>query len=283
MPLKVNTNTPAIAAQNIGRLHKLFLERNTQQLSSGKRLVTASVAPADLAISQTMRAQIGGVERALSNVQDTISLGRVAEGTLSNQTQIIGRMRDVAIQASNSATLTDQQRNILNQEFQTLNAELTRAGQATTFNTKPLLTDVAGQEFGTQTAQVGPETGQQLDITLNASTAATLGATGNELALQDISTTTGAQNAITAIDNALQEIVGQRVNIGVTENRLSSITNTLNEQRINTLAANSRIEDMNMAEGITNRTKSMLLGGINLSMMAQANAQNVGVLNLLGA
>ncbi|MEW6200573.1 MAG: flagellin [bacterium] len=264
-------------ALNAFRINSLLMQQNLAQLSSGQRIVSAGIDPSGLAISQLMRSQIGGTEQAIYNAQDTINLQRTAEATLSSQTAVLGRMRDLSVRAANEATMTTADRSRLNQEFQSLNQELTRMGEANTFNTKQLTSAVT--PYGTQAAQVGPDTGaeNQIDVTINPSTAATLGTAG-----EDISTVAGAQNAISAIDTALQTVSTQRANLGINENRFTYAVDELSMARINLAAARSRISDLNMAAAITERVRLSILGNTSLAALTQANAQTTGISNLLG-
>ncbi|MEW5945125.1 MAG: flagellin [bacterium] len=286
MPLGIQgvTGSNSLFALNMLRLQGVGMQRNLAQLSSGQRIPFAFIDPSGLALSQGFRAQIGGTEQAIYNAQDTVNLARTAEATLGNQTEILGRMRDVSVRAANEATMTDADRARLNQEFQSLSAELTRAGEASTFNTKQLTSEA--NPFGTQAAQVGPNAGaeNQIDVTVNPSTANTLGneGIGEQVAAQDVTTAANARDAITAIDNALAEISTQRAGLGITENRLNYSVNDLSAQRINLAAANSRIADTDFAEAITENTKLGILGQMRVAILAQANAQPGAMLNLLG-
>jgi flagellin len=277
--------TSSLFAQNALRTTGLAISLTTAQLSSGNRLVNAAVDASGLAMSQFMRAQLGGMDQAINNAQDTVNLTQTAGSTLSNQQEILGSMRDLAVRSANSATLTPQDQATLNNEFQSLNAELTRSGQASSFNGKQLTTDVPGQQYGTQQAQVGPNAtaNDQISVTINPSTAATLNAaTPNQMSIQDISTTAGAQGAITAIDQAISQVSNQQASLGVQQNVLQYQTNDLENNRINVAAANSRIADTNFASAITEQTTNLLLQKVSMAALSQTNAQAFGVLKLLG-
>ncbi|HOX28735.1 MAG TPA: flagellin [bacterium] len=271
-------STSSLFAQNALRVNSLLLSRTTSQLSSGNRLINAGIDPSGLAMSMMFRSQIGGTEQAIYNTQDAVNLTRTAESTLNTQGEILGRMRDISIRSANDATLTAQDRTRLNNEFQSLNAELDRTGEASQFNTKQLTSAV--NPYGTKQVQATPDnnTAANPTVTINSSTSATLGTAG-----QDISSVAGAQNAITAIDTAMQNVANQQVNLGTTENLLQYRTNDLEAMRINMSASNSTLADLDFAQAITEHTKGTMLSKFAVAAIAQSNAQGLGVLKLLGA
>lgn len=282
MPLGIGTtNTTTLFALNALRVNQLQSQTLAAQLSSGNRLPFAGIDPSALAISQGFRSMISGTDQAIYNAQDNISLTQTADAALSSQTEILGRMRDLAVGAANDATLTQQDRNIMNNEFQAYNAELTRQGQATTYNTKPLTTDVAGQQFGTQATQVTAENNpaaSNIPVTINPSTAATLGT--NAL---DLTTGANAQTALTQIDTALAQVSNQRAALGVNQNQFTYATNELNTERINLTGSYSTLADMNMAAGLSEQARLSLLQNTGIAMLSATNANAYGVLKLLGA
>jgi len=267
----------SLFAQNAIRLNSLLVSKASAQLSSGNRLVSASIDPSAIAISAQFRSQIGGTEQAIYNSQDAINLTRTADATLGSQEETLLRMRDIAVRANNDATLTADDKARLNAEFQSLNTQLTQTGEAANFNTKQLTSAV--NPYGTQTVQTTADNNPaaQSSVTINSSTAATLGTAG-----QDLTVAGGPGNAITAIDNALSTIANQRASLGVTENSLNYTTNDLEAQRINMAAANSRIADTDIAATMTEFTKGLMLNKFGLAMLAKTNAQGAGVLKLMG-
>lgn len=272
------SNSQSLFAMNVLRLNNLSMQTNLAQLSSGKRIAFAGIDPSGLAISQGFRSQMGGTDQAIYNAQDTINLTRTADSTLSKQTEILGRMRDLGVRAANEATLTSADQARIDQEYQALNTELTRLGETSNFNTKQLTSDV--NQYGTQAAQVGPNatTNDQVDVTIDPSTANTLGTTGS-----DVTTRANALDAIDRVDAALEDISNQRTNLGVTENRLKYTVDDLNTSRINLAASNSRIADTDFARAISENVKISLLAQTGLAALSQINAQPMGVLKLLGA
>jgi len=270
--------TSSLFAINVMRVNSLLTSRASAQLSSGNRLVWGSVDPSGLAISAVFRGQIGGTTQAIYNTQDAVNLARTADATLGSQSEVLGRMRDIAVRAANDATLTDADRARLNAEYQALNDELTRSGEAATFNTKQLTS--AANPYGTQSVQGTPDNqpGANPEVTINPSTAATLGTD-----VTDVTTGANARAAISAIDQAMSDVANQRSRLGTTENALNYRANDLEAQHINMSAANSRIADTDFAMTISELTKGMLLNRIGISALSQAKAQAFGVLKLLGA
>jgi len=269
------TKASSLFAQNALRVNSLLLNQTNGQLATGKRLYFAGIDPSGIAISQQFRSQIGGTEQAIYNTQDAINLTRTADSTLSAQSSVLGRMRDVAVRASNEATLTDADRTRLNDEFQSLKDELTRLGESSSFNTKQLTSEA--NPYGSQDVQATPDNnpGANPDVTIDASTANALG-----LAASDVSTTGGAQTAIDDIDAALEQVSNNRANLGVTENVLQYRTNDLSWQRINMSAANSRIADTDFAQTIAEYTRGLLTSKIGIAALAASNTQSGGLLKL---
>ena len=278
--------TSNLFSLNAMRVQTNKLSTSLAQLASGSRLVNAAIDPSGLAISNGFRAQLGGIDQAVYNAQDAISVTRTADSALDTQGDILNRMRDLSVRASNDATLNDSDRARLNTEFQSLSAELNRQGRSTSFNTKQLTTDAPGQTYGTQAAQVGPNNGtnNQIAVTIDASTADTLGGgAGNKISDLDISTTAGAQNAIDVVSQAIDQVSSQRAALGVKEKTLDYAINDLSAQRINMSAANSRIADTNMAEAFTSATTSKLLQQVSMATLSQNKAQAWGILKLIGS
>ena len=273
-------NASSLFALNALRVNQTRDQILQAQLSSGNRLTRASVDPSGLAISQGFRSMISGTDEAMYNAQTSSNMIQTADSTLSSQTEVLGRMRDLAVRASNDATLTQADRDRMNTEFQAYNSELDRSGRSSSYNGKQLTTDAAGgTPYGTQAAQVGPDNqaSSAINVTVSQSTSATLGTNA-----QDLTSGTNARNAISALDTAIQNISTQRSNLGVTESRLNSTVNDLAVQRINLSGANSSIADMNMAEGVVASMRNKLLQNTGIAMLSATNAQAYGVLKLMG-
>lgn len=273
-------NNSSLFAMNAMRLHNSTLLRTSAQLSSGNRLVFSSIDPSGLAIASAFSAQIGGISQAIYNTQDTANLTRTADTVLGNQQDVLLGMRDLAVRAANDATLSPADQARLDNEFQSLKAQLDQSGQSATYNTKKLTTDVAGETYGTQTAQVSPNTGagSTLDVTINPSTAATLGIGGS-----DVTNAANAMQAISDIDTALSRVSDQRASLGATENRLNFTQNDLYSQQINASASLSSIADTDIASTIMERNNSLLLNQFAIAALSQSKAQAFAVSRLLGA
>jgi flagellin len=267
----------SLFAQNALRANSLLVTQKMGQLSSGNKLVSAGISPSDLAISASFKAQIGGIEQATYNVQDAGSMVNTADATLANQGDVLGRMRDIAVRSANDATLTDADRTRLNSEYQSLNTELTRSGEAATFNTKQLTSQA--NPYGTQAVQATPDNQPAANptVTINSSTANTLNTD-----VTDVTTGGNARKAIDVIDTAMKDVANQRANLGSTANVLQNTENDLATQSINMSAANSRIADTEFASTISDLTKGILLDKLGIAMLSQAHNQSKGVLNLLG-
>ncbi|WP_299953782.1 flagellin [uncultured Modestobacter sp.] len=271
MGLSVNTNVAAMNAYRNLSVTDGQMSKSLEKLSSGFRINRAADDAAGLAISEGLRSQIGGLKVASRNAQDGISVVQTAEGALTETHSILQRMRDLAVQASNDGSLSDDDKAKANAEFTQLSAELNDIATKTTFNGTKLLD-------GTYTAksfQVGSNSGEQLNVTIAAMDATTLGATG------DISTLAGAQTAIDALDAAIGTVSTTRADLGATQNRLEHKINNLNATVENLSASESRIRDTDMAQEMTNFSRTQILSQAGTAMLAQANQSTQGLLSLL--
>lgn len=245
--------------------------KNIEKLSSGYRINRAGDDAAGLAISEKMRGQIRGLDMASKNADDGISLIQTAEGALNETHAILQRMRELAVQSA-SDTNTDADRQELQKEVSALREEITRISDTTEFNTKKLLN--------------GSSSNLTIHIGANASQTLTIGfadadATALSIASSDISTQTGANAAITSFDDAIKEISSRRAQMGAVQNRLEHTINNLNVTSENLTAAESRIRDVDMAKEMMSYTKNNILTQAAQAMLAQANMQPQGVLQLL--
>ncbi|HPN93247.1 MAG: Flagellin [bacterium ADurb.Bin236] len=271
----VNTNISGLIGLNNLRLTNLGLQTSLERLSSGLRINHASDDPSGLAIAKGMEAQIGGIRTAVQNAEDGINLIRTADGSLSETQDILLRMRDLSVRAANEATLTSADLTRLDNEFQSLVAELDRKADAVTFNTKNLFN---GDFAGGQVLQIGPDNAAtyQLTVTIQSlSSAAGLGLG------DDLTTLANAQAAITAVQSALDIVSDIRANLGIQERRLGHIIDDLKAADINISAAKSRIYDADMAVEISEFTRLQILQQSGTAILAQANAQPQSVLQLL--
>ncbi|MFN3454528.1 MAG: flagellin [Pseudobdellovibrio sp.] len=277
MGLRIATN---VAAMNAGKnLYGLSNQQKTSmaRLSSGYRINQASDDAAGLAISETLRAQIRGLKQANRNANDGISLVQVAEGGLSEMSNMLIRLRELGVQAA-SDTISDNERNLTNIEYQQLKEEIRRVSESTKFNGTSLL-DGSG---GVLDIQVGTQNNAQNDrISFKSNeTNATL----DSLQLMDanVQTKLSAQESLAKIDFAINSVNSMRANLGAFQNRLQSTSENLATFEENYSAANSRIRDADIAEESTQLAKNTVLMQAATAVLGQANTQSQLALKLLG-
>jgi flagellin len=272
----INTNVMALNAQNNLNNTKMDMATSVQRLSSGLRINSAKDDAAGLAISERMLSQIKGMNVAIRNSNDAISLAQTADGALGQVSASLQRMRELAVQSVN-ATNGSSDRSNMNAEYSQLQAEITRVLGATQFNGTNILSSGAG----TLTFQVGANTTDTIALSttqLDTNTTIT-GATST--ASSDITTATGATSAITAIDAALTKINAERANYGADENRFSSVIQSLQVAVQNQADSRGRIVDADYAAETSNLTRSQILQQAGTAMLAQANQLPQSVLKLL--
>ena len=248
------------------------LQKSTEKLSSGYKINRAGDDAAGLSISEKMRSQIRGLNKASSNAQDGISLIQVAEGALNETHSILQRMNELATQAAND-TNTSVDRTAIKNEMDQLTSEINRIQSTTQFNTMNLLDG----SFTSKNLQVGALSGQTIKISVTKMSASNIGVSG--LA---VSSNVKAGEAMSKIQLAIQSVSSQRSKLGAIQNRLEHTINNLNTTSENTSAAESRIRDTDMASEMVEYSKNNILQQAGQSMLAQANQANHGVLSLLG-
>ena len=248
------------------------LSKSTEKLSSGYKINRAGDDAAGLSISEKMRSQIRGLNKASSNAQDGISLIQVAEGALNETHSILQRMNELATQAAND-TNTSTDRTAIQQEVDQLTSEINRIQSTTQFNTMNLLDGT----FTGKNLQVGSLSGQSIGISISNMNAASLGVSGLK-----VSSFSQAGAAMTAIQTAIDTVSTQRSKLGALQNRLEHTINNLDTTAENTQSAESRIRDTDMASEMVQYSKNNILSQAGQSMLAQANQSNQGVLSLLG-
>ncbi|MBX9954268.1 MULTISPECIES: flagellin Hag [Peribacillus] len=276
--------------------------KSMEKLASGMRINRAGDDAAGLAISEKMRGQIRGLDQASRNSQDAISLIQTAEGALNETTDILQRMRELATQAATDTNTTND-RGEIQKEMDSLTSEINRIGNTTEFNTQKLLNgskDTATAGTGLQ-FQIGANENQSLTLEIGDMRAAALGLTGTagdtgftaangvsdgtnstpgEAGL-DVSTAANASAAITAIQGAIDTVSAERSKLGANQNRLEHTINNLGTSSENLTAAESRVRDTDMAKTMMEQTKNSILAQASQAMLAQANQQPQGVLQLL--
>ena len=284
----INTNVMALTAHR--NLSKVGINQSkaNNRLASGKKINTAADDAAGLAISDKMKSQIRGLDMASKNAEDATSLIQTAEGSLSEVTNMIQRIRELTVQAANDTNTQDDRKKI-NAEVQQLKTEINEIAQRTEFNKRKLTTGAFSASSTNLFFQVGANSGQSLKLNIGAMDATSLGVadiTSRFSALANSASGAGAGTAfsdlIGGLDTALSTIATQRANLGANQNRLEYTINNLNVSSENLSAANSRIEDADMAKEMMRLTSANVLQQAATSMLAQANQAPNNITQLLG-
>jgi len=274
MAINIQTNYAALSAQkNLGQNQKL-LAGSFQRLSSGYRVNSAADDAAGLAISESMKSQIRSYTVAQRNASDAQSMAQTAEGALGDVHDIMGRMRELAMQSSNG-DLGDTDRGYINTEFQALQSEVTRIQDSAKFNGKQLINATPA----TTTFQVG------LNNTASDQIAVTFGGvklTAITANTTDLSTAAGALAALGTIDTAIQNVSTARSNFGTAMNRMDFATSNIQTMQLNITAANSRIRDVDVAAETANLSRNQVLTQAGTAVLAQANQIPQLALSLIG-
>ncbi|GED20748.1 flagellin N-terminal helical domain-containing protein [Kurthia gibsonii] len=269
--MRIQHNIAALNThRNLGA-NQTAASKNLEKLSSGFKINRAGDDAAGLAISEKMRGQISGLNMASKNAQDGISLIQTAEGALNETHSILQRMRELAVQSSNDTNVAED-RTAIQAEVDQLASEITRIATDTEFNTQNLLSG----GFSAKAFHIGANSGQTISLSIDAMDADTLA-----VSALDLKTQSGAEKAITTINDAIETVSTQRSNLGAVQNRLEHTINNLGATSENLTAAESRIRDTDMAAEMMAFTKNNILSQAAQSMLAQANQQPQGVLQLL--
>ncbi len=272
MSLTVNTNIASLTAQRNLVGTNRALQTSMARLSSGLRINSAKDDAAGLALSDKMTAKIRGMNQAVRNANDGISMAQVAEGAVQESTNLLQRMRELAVQAANGTYGTDE-RASLNDEFTQLQAEITRIADTTEFNGK----DVLQGGLSGITFQVGADAGQKITLNVTGS----FGASGLGVNALSVTTMSAASGAITAIDTALGSVDTFRGKLGAVQSRLESTVSNLMNISENVSAARSRITDADFAAETANLTRAQILQQAGVAMLSQANTIPQAALALL--
>jgi len=277
MPQTINTNLQSLNAQRNLNTSQMSLSTSMQRLSSGLRVNSAKDDAAGLAIAERMNAQVRGMNVAVRNANDGISLAQTAEGAIGKVGEMLQRMRELAVQSANATNGVDDRGN-LDAEFKQLGAEITRTIGATKFNGLAILgTDATTSGF---TFQVGANSGETVGVTTaNLSTNGTITAVAGASAT--IGTVTDSNAALANIDAALTTVNSERALYGAVQNRFDAIVGTLQVAAENQAAARGRIMDADFASETANLSRAQILQQAGTAMVAQANALPQGVLALL--
>jgi flagellin len=276
--MRVQHNMTALNANRQLGITVNDVAKSTEKLSSGYRVNRAGDDAAGLTISEKMRGQIRGLQRASKNAQDGVSLIQTAEGALNEIHSVVQRMRELTVQASNDTNVSSD-RSAIAQELNRLTSEIDRIASQTEFNTMKLLNG----GFTNKCLQVGANASQLMGISIKSMTASGLGvkvtAIGNVVST---STATQITKLISTIDTALNTVSTQRSALGAIQNRLEHTIANADNVAENTQAAESRIRDVDMADEMVKFSKNNILQQAGQSMLAQANQATQGVLSLLG-
>ncbi len=277
MGMRVSTNITAINAQRNLVGSQRVIQNSMAQLASGSRINKAADDAAGLAISEGLKSQLRSGHQAARNANDGISMIQTGEGGLNEISNIITRLRELAIQGA-SDTVGDTERGFLNKEVQQLKSEIDRIANVTTWGTTKLL-DGNSPQFDFQVGLYGEAQDNRItwDPSMNNATL-----DGLELSSIDYSNKSGAQDALAELDSAQSNVNGMRANLGALQNRMNSTVDNLMNQYENLSAANSRIRDTDVALSSSEMTRNNILLQAGVSTMAQANSMNAVALKLIG-
>lgn len=294
MALYVNTNTSSLNAQRQLMNSGNTLNTSFQRLSSGMRINSAADDAAGLQISNRLTSQINGLNQAVRNANDGISLAQTAEGAMDETTNMLQRMRTLAVQSANGSN-TDSDRVALQQEMDQLSEEINRVASTTTFGGQNLLDGTY-----TGTFQVGADANQTISfaltstggsdsIDLSSSGGFTVSGLGQAATVSGLSSTSmsissaaNAQSIIAAVDSMIAAVDSKRAELGAIQNRFSSTINNLSSITENVSAARSRIRDTDFAQETAKLTSAQILQQASTSILAQANQKPQTALSLLG-
>ncbi len=272
--LTINTNLAALTAQRNFARSNFALSESYSKLSSGLRVRSAADDAAGLAISEDFKSKIRSLAQAKRNANDGVSLIQTADGALKEVSGMLGRMRELAVQAKNG-TLNTTQRGYLDDEFNQLSSEIDRIVNTTEFNGVKLIdgTQVAGVTFQ---VGVGNAASDTITVSIATSTAAALG-----IGSDTLTTATAAGSAISNLDTAISAVSTRRAALGAVQNRLQVAMSNVDTYRTNLTAANSRIVDVDVASETATMTRNNILVQAGAAMLAQANQAPQVALSLL--
>lgn len=278
----INFNQSAAFANRIANLNDANAQSSMNALSSGKRINAAKDDASGLAVSTKMKSMIRGLNQASRNIADGSSMLNVASGYLQETTDILQRIRELAVQSSNGI-YSDEQRSMVQIEVSQLVSEIDRIASSATFNGLQLFTGKFATGNEAITLHIGSQADQQISFNLEAATAEAFGLKNAQGTGESLSITSPdeANMAIATVDEALLRVSRQQALIGANQNRMEIAKQGIDIASENMAAANSRIEDADMAEKLVEFSKNQLLSQSSLAMIAQANLQSQNVLALL--
>ena len=279
MSLTINTNIASLNAQRNLNRSQNGMAVSMQRLASGLRINSARDDAAGLAISDRMTSQVRGMQQAARNANDGISFAQTAEGALGETTNILQRMRELAVQSANG-TNTNADRLSLHSEFEDLRDEIDRIASTTSFNGQVLLSGGFSAAANAAVFQVGANASQTISVTIGRATASGLGS-GTMVSALSISAAADAQSAINILDAAITTVDSIRGDLGGVQNRFESTIANLNNVSENLSAARSRILDADIAQETSQMTKNSILQQAGVAILAQANQAPQLALSLL--
>lgn len=271
----INTNVSALYSQNAMKTNARAMSTVMEQLSTGTRVNSAKDDAAGLAIGQNMTSQIRGMNMAVRNINDGINMLQTAEGAMIEQTNMLQRMRELAVQAA-TGTLSNVQRGYLDLEYQALATQINKITNETKWNDQSLLTGTGGTLSGTFTYQVGQSSGNTIAVTISSMSITSLGLSA--LGIVDVSGSTGT---IASVGAALEKINVQRAALGAAINQLAYAADNVTNIASNTTQSRSTIMDTDYALATTQLAKAQIIQQAATAMLAQANQQPQGVMALL--
>jgi len=269
----INTNVSALFAQNALTKNARAQSTSMEQLSTGSRINSAKDDAAGLAIGQNMTSQVRGLNQAVRNSNDAINMLQTAEGAMIEQSNMLQRMRELAVQANNG-TYSSTQRDYLNTEFKALSSQINTIASQTTWNGQSLLATSGTTSF---TYQTGINSGNTMIVSIAGTTTTGLSmSTATAISTQALATT-----ALTALDSAIDKVNSARATIGASINRLTYATDNMTNISANVQASRSTIMDTDYATASTSLSKTQIIQQAATAMLAQANQQPQSVLSLL--
>ena len=271
----IATNTSALRAANASMSAQGALSTAMERLSTGKRINSAKDDAAGLAISQTMTSSIRGMSQAIRNANDGISYAQTAEGALGEVTNMLQRIRELAVQSA-SGTYSDDDRGNLDAEVQQLKEQITSVLATTDFNGTRIFNSADDATYTAQAGavkiQVGAQDGDTVTLEFDALA---------DLVSADVTSDTNANTTLGTVDDMLKNVATTRATLGAAQNRLTSVVNNLTNNVTNLSDARSRIEDADFSAETTALAKAQILSQASTAMLAQANQSQQGVLKLL--
>jgi flagellin len=282
MPVVINTNVTSLNAQRNLTQAQFNLGKAIERLSSGYRINRAGDDAAGLAISERFKAQIRSTSQASRNTLDGVSLVQVSEGAYTEISNILIRLRELAVQSANG-TLTASDRTAIDTEYDQLTAEITRIANVVKFNNVQVLAGnsvSAAVSFSLQVG-IGTTSNDTISVSIQPAKASVLGSAGLDLTALTLTSASQSVDALTTIDSAIDAVNTSRAQLGAAQNRLEGTSRNLAIALENLSAANSRIRDVDVAEATAELTRYQILSQAGAAVVAQANQVPALALSLL--